>query len=87
MVGQDWVSVSQESFLINSFDNLGFQYIRLIVTDDNGAQSVATSVSIKIIEKRYLQQLLCYYLLKMAHITSRVTLVMTEQLFLCMVCE
>ena len=50
MVGQDWVPVSQESFWINSFDNLGFQYIRLIVTDDNGAQSVATSVSIKIIE-------------------------------------
>ena len=50
MVGQDWVSVSQESVWTNSFDNLGFQYIKLIVTDDNGAQSVPTSVSIKIIE-------------------------------------
>ena len=50
MVGQDWISVSQDIVWTNSFDNFGFQYIRLIVTDDNGAQSTHTSVSIKIIE-------------------------------------
>ena len=50
MVGQDWVSVSQESVWTKSFDALSFQYIKLIVTDDNGASSSSTQVSIKIIE-------------------------------------
>ncbi|MFL2941910.1 MAG: PKD domain-containing protein [Candidatus Poseidoniales archaeon] len=50
MVGQDWVSVSQESVWTKSFDALSFQYIKLIVKDDNGASSSPTSVSIKIIE-------------------------------------
>ncbi len=53
MVGGGWVSVSQDAIWTTSFDNeedLGFQYIQLIVTDDNGASSSPLGASIKVIE-------------------------------------
>jgi len=46
----EWVEKSPDSVFTTSFDTLGYQFVRLIVVDNDEAESSATSVSIKIID-------------------------------------